>query len=390
MIAPTGIAKLDELLGGGLSAGELMLFWSGPGIDSSPFLYTIINAALERKEKVVYFTQNKGEAAVRREIERYGFSTENLLFIDGYSGLINQPSSARYVVKRAKDPKDITKTLERAMEAGPSLVAFDSLSSLVDVCGEKALEEVEKWKRLLEEKGAAAVFLFTEWPYNEKLLEMVGETADTIVRLGAVEKEVIHQRFFTVVKRDGSWVDRAGVPFEIASPGGLRIRLPKIVVTGPEGSGKSTFIRSASNYFVGAERAGTTVGIDYGKVDYHGFRVSLFGTPSHKRFDAILPVVGAGAMGAIVLVDATRPETLPHADIFIEKAGLEAVPRIVVSNHTGLPGALKPEKIRKKMGLKGDTPLIALTEREKKGGEPAAMETKEIHKVLDALFEQVV
>jgi len=388
--APTGIPKLNELLGGGLSPGELIAFWSSPGLDSSVFAHMIADAAVKRGENVAYFTQSKKDSTVLREMERYGFELKGkLIFIDGYSGLVNRPSDAAYLVKRARNVGDITAALKRALERKPTIVVFDSLSSIIDVCGKDTLDEVEVWRNMLKEVGAAGIFMFTEWPYESDTLEKIKDMLDTIVRLSALEESVVNQRFFTVIKQDGKWVDRTGVPFEVG-PDGLRVEIPKIVVTGPEGSGKSSFVASASTNAISAGRAGTTVGIDYGRVDYQGFNVSLFGTPSHKRFDAILPVVGRNAKGVIVLVDATQPETFPHANIFLEKTGLTNAPKIVVSNHTGLPGALSVGEIRKKMNLPDKVPLIALTEREKEEGRPAAMDKKEVHKVLDALFNQVI
>lgn len=389
--SPTGIPKLNELLGGGLSPGELVVFWCSPGVDASVFTYMIVDSAIRRGEAAAYFTQTKKGSTVLREMDEYGFDLkEKLLFIDGYSGLVNKPSRAHYLVKHARNIKDITSTLERSLKNKPAIVAFDSLSSLIDICGNVAIDELAVWKKMLTETGAAGVLLFTQWPYEKELIEKVEKNCDTIIKVGALEGSVVNQRFFTVVKVDGEWVDRPGVPFE-AGRGGLKIQLPKVVVTGPEGSGKSSFVASASSSYVSTQRAGTTVGIDYGQVEYHNFKVSLFGTPSHKRFDFVLPIVGRNAKGVIVLVDATRPETFPHAEIFLEKTGLKHAPKVVVSNHTGLPGALSTEKIREKMGLPDEVPLIALTEKEKsEGGTPAAMDKKEIEKVLDALFNQVI
>jgi small GTP-binding protein len=125
----------------------------------------------------------------------------------------------------------------------------------------------------------------------------------------------------------------------------------KIVVTGPVGAGKTTFINTISEVRTVATEAGisdpsdlkgpgldgkdtTTVGIDFGQLTLSGgLELYLFGTPGQERFSFMWDIVSEGMLGVIVLVDCARPETHETArkmlDYFRAKGD---VPAIVAAN----------------------------------------------------------
>ena len=96
----------------------------------------------------------------------------------------------------------------------------------------------------------------------------------------------------------------------------------KVVVTGPVGAGKTTFINTISDVRTLSTEAGisdgtgwsdkhtTTVGIDFGQLRMsHGLELYLFGTPGQERFSFMWDIVSQGMLGVIVLVDCQRPQT---------------------------------------------------------------------------------
>jgi uncharacterized protein len=96
----------------------------------------------------------------------------------------------------------------------------------------------------------------------------------------------------------------------------------KIVVTGPMGAGKTTAIRAISDTApVSTEVANTdqeafakestTVGLDYGEIALaDGTRVLLYGTPGQSRFSFMWDIIARGALGIILLIDASSPTAL--------------------------------------------------------------------------------
>ncbi|MBK0025896.1 ATP/GTP-binding protein [Stenotrophomonas sp. S48] len=107
------------------------------------------------------------------------------------------------------------------------------------------------------------------------------------------------------------------------------MREHKVVVLGGMGSGKSTLVRSiaagavidtdvANNDRGGADKASTTVALDYADIDLpNGERLRLYGTPGQQRFDFLWPILLQGAGGAVLLLDARRSGVATELDTYL-------------------------------------------------------------------------
>lgn len=96
----------------------------------------------------------------------------------------------------------------------------------------------------------------------------------------------------------------------------------KIVFAGPMGAGKTTAITAVSDrppvsteavnndQFAFAKEF-TTVGLDFGQLKFEdGTVVRLYGTPGQERFSFMWEILGSGAIGTILLLDASSPSAL--------------------------------------------------------------------------------
>lgn len=102
----------------------------------------------------------------------------------------------------------------------------------------------------------------------------------------------------------------------------------KIVFTGNMGAGKTTAISRLSEISIVSTdvvnndsshaKEMTTVGIDFGYVMLsENTKLSLYGTPGQKRFSFMWDVVAKGALGVIVLLDASREEAIDDVKMYI-------------------------------------------------------------------------
>ena len=109
--------------------------------------------------------------------------------------------------------------------------------------------------------------------------------------------------------------------------GHARLAPLKLVVAGPVGAGKTTFVGSLSEIPVvstdelASEDIGklhTTVAMDFGLLTLDNIPVHLFGTPGQDRFDFMWEILCEGALGLMLLVAGDRPQDFPHARRILE------------------------------------------------------------------------
>lgn len=117
----------------------------------------------------------------------------------------------------------------------------------------------------------------------------------------------------------------------------------KIVFTGPMGAGKTTAIGALSDVVpVSTDVANTdrqafakdatTVALDYGQITMEdGVVVRLYGTPGQERFAFMRQILCRGALGVVLLLDASRPDLLAGLEAFLaDVRELEPMPAIVI------------------------------------------------------------
>lgn len=104
----------------------------------------------------------------------------------------------------------------------------------------------------------------------------------------------------------------------------------KIVVTGPMGAGKTTAINAlagdgavstdqGASDEVGETKETTTVAMDYAEIGLDGDeRLRIYGTPGQRRFRYMWEILADGALGFIILVDATRQDPAGDMEIYLD------------------------------------------------------------------------
>jgi len=372
---PTTIPLLDEMLGGGLETGSSTIVWCSPFTDGTPLIYQLCASWLSRELPVLYLINTKRPDIVLEDAYRYGWGLPQyrekglLCFIDAYSGAIGAESRERYVVGDPTDRDQLVEVVSHALKdfrGRNCLFVVDSLSTLIDQLGEFAVNLLPEWNRSMVLYDLVGIYLFTEWDYDQKLKERLSDLCDNLVSIMPVERHVAISDVFTVKKTYGKPVEGQLIPFRYVRPGGMRIYVPKILVTGPYNAGKTTVVHALSVRAVSVDRKGTTVALDFGHLEYKGFSADLFGTIGQQRFDPILEQLGGETLGVILVVDSTKPETFPRALEMLRKAKVYGLPLVVFANKQDLPGALSPEEVRERMHLPPEIPVIGTVATERK------------------------
>ncbi len=122
----------------------------------------------------------------------------------------------------------------------------------------------------------------------------------------------------------------------------------KIVVLGRHNAGKTTFLEALCDDVVKIEHRGTTIALDYARLQIDSRDVYLFTTPGQERFEFIRQVVMQGLHGAILLVDATEGFGEYERRI-VEELKSKKVPFVVAVNKQDL----------KRLEIDGTIPVVA-------------------------------
>lgn len=161
--------------------------------------------------------------------------------------------------------------------------------------------------------------------------------------------------------------------------------LMKLMVSGPFGVGKTTFVRTLSEIptlhteetMTAASvpvddvsrtpgKTATTVAVDFGRITLADgdFVLYLFGTPGQRRFLPLWEDLARGALGALVLVDTRRLADAFDAMDLIEEAGL---PYAVAVNRFPDTPPIALDAVRAALDLDPATPLVECDARERAG-----------------------
>ncbi len=369
----TGIPKLDEFLGGGIPKGKSLVYYIQPGVEGEIFgLQTIYNS-LKKGGAGVFVVSSTIPDIIKGQFREFGWDIhqfkDRLFFVDAYNSLIGAPSNEKYVVSKPDDIEEFSKIITNAIkELPPSTIVFGSLSTIIDLCGEKeTLEAVNTWNKMAKIYDHALVYNFTAWPYSEETLKAIkGDMFNAVISVGGISERVIFGQYFGIFKADWIREIKKSMLFRVLRPGGIRLYIPKILVTGPFDSGKSTFVHALSTKAISVDRLGTTIALDHGHIDYKGFSADIFGTPGQDRFDPIIKLLSGESMGVFLIVDSTNTTDFVRAKQMLEITKSYGLPYVIIANKQDLPGALAPEEIRTQFNLPEDVPIVPVVAKDKK------------------------
>jgi len=160
------------------------------------------------------------------------------------------------------------------------------------------------------------------------------------------------------------------------------MEIMRLVITGPVGAGKSTFIRSISEITpVDTDRratdetqdlkARTTVAFDFGRLQFSpNMALHLYGTPGQSRFDFMWDILIKKAHAYLLLIRANQPGQFLNARRIINFMNQRAdIPMVIGLTHLDCPGAWPPDNIALALGFtdEANRPPIVLVNATKKG-----------------------
>jgi small GTP-binding protein len=292
----------------------------------------------------IYYLNSKLQKALIEKFEKIKLFDQSLIkrtkIIDAFSHKIGIKSESPYSIKKGQ-LDEIEQLIEKILEKD-SLFFYDSID--VDIFKSDYLKLLDMLISTTTKKSNFFCLLIN-WNFGDELIESIASKFDYVIELKSIEERFVARNYCYVRKAPGLFSKRL-IPFRIGISG-ISIYVPKILITGPFHSGKSSFIQRVSTRAVSVDRLGTTIALDHGYIEHSGLSCDLFGTPGQERFEFMLDILKMDAFGVILVLDSTDKDSFDRGIEMLQLVRKEGIPYIVAANKQDLPNALKPEEVEK-------------------------------------------
>ena len=338
------IERLNTAVDGGIEQNSNVLLLVDLAIDKTKFASGLGNHHQTLDDEVEYLVNNKMPKFVEKNLDR-----DTAEIIDGFSATLDKESDAEHRIdadineNREEHVQKSKKVIQDVMD-GKDIFIMDSLDPFVG-----DWDKISEYKNLLQDHDEQTIsyFMLPNLGIEEgdKEYERMQEEFDYVMHLKGLERKGMILKFIEFVKPDVE----TKVPYDVTATG-IKMYVPKILVTGPENSGKTTVVHNMSDTALSTEKSGTTVALDKGQVDSNGLKADIFGTPGQEKFDYAIDFLGQGIFGSFITVDSRDPD-FERVDDLIETLGERDVPIIILANFQNKEGSMSPEDIEERTGL---------------------------------------
>nr|WP_320161745.1 GTP-binding protein [uncultured Methanoregula sp.] len=378
----TGINALDEMLGGGIPGGNRVLYSMEPGVDGQLFMISTLSAALKKGLTCLVILPNTTVDAFRHDaiamqVDKKNLCSDKLIFIDA----IDRERIQKGAVSRDEKARDWKARIQKVCRDNRIDVIFAYFDLLYEEFG------LETGLSILESARQKRTTLILEHlnlegaPIIQRFIRE--HSFDLVLTIRSSFHPLPQFSYFTLLHASWAPLPVRSIPFSI-NEGKVVPYIPKIVVTGPENSGKSTFVSHASVAGQEQARAGasggtTTVTMDFGRLYWKNFDITLYGTPGCQEFDPqILPTL-RHAMGVVIVIDATDPGMLPRANYLAGLVTKQRIPFVIAANRKDQPDPITEREIRTSLALPREIPLYFIS----------ADNREDVRRVLESLVDYI-
>jgi small GTP-binding protein len=379
----TGISGVDDMLGGGVPHGIWVLYSMDPGVDGQLFMISALLSALRDGVSCLVvlphtrFDIFKHDAAAMRGCPVEIFD-HNVVFIDAID--------RERIQKGSRRPKEAQKKWEARIEKLCSEhaveIVFFYIDLLIDDLGLEGALSVANTSKTTSKTTVLVEHLNLEG--KRSINRFIRKYSfDLIISISSAFRSHPHFDYFTLLHTSWWPVPKRSVPF-VTTGGRVVPYIPKIVVTGPAQSGKSTFVTSASDFGISVDRLDTkgdptTVAMDFGWLRWKDFDITLYGTPGQTRFDPVVPGMLSHAMGVVLLIDATNPDALERALHHVQLIKDKHLPMVVAANKADRKDVMSEKEIRKRLNLSRKVPVFFIS----------ATRKEDVRLVLESLVDSI-
>ncbi len=339
--AESGVKIIDDLITNGLPVPSTVLVLGDPGSGKSTLCQQFLSHNLKNGGNGIYVAYEEHPEDICRTMHNFGWYNEDLeksgrlFFIDSTS--VN-PSD--YNTLNLK----LTEALEKMKNGEAIRIVIDSLTALFSAGTQEfrlGLDFIRNINAKVRNYGSLCLYTLNRKGFDEETTALVKDVSDGVIELKMEEELGLLRSYIRVLKMRGTDHSRRWMPYSIDSNKGLTFYIPRILVVGPEESGKSTIMKhfKARRWKVG---------------DFEAEAILC------ETLDSsfVKATRSKDISGILLVIDSTRPESFPEALETLAKIETPGLPVVVLANKQDLPGAITPENAKEEMGLPKEIPVL--------------------------------
>lgn len=205
----TSITGMNEFLQGGIPKGKSLIYYTQPGVEGEVFGMRAAYSTLKKGGTAVFITSSTSPSIIKNQFRESGLDVDpfknRLFFVDAYNPLIGAPSKERYIISNPENIYEFSNGIKNLLkEISASTIVFGSLSTIMDLCGEReTVEAVRTWNRTAASYGHVLVYNFTAWPYSQETLNMIKKDLfNAVICIGGVTGNTLLRQYFGILKSD--------------------------------------------------------------------------------------------------------------------------------------------------------------------------------------------
>jgi circadian clock protein KaiC len=197
----SGVAGLDELLGGGVARGTSTLFSGPPGTGKSTLALKFAVAAAERGERISVYTFDESLGILHTRAAGLNFGLQRLMEKGTFHVAQIDPAEL--------SPGELAARVQRDVEdEGTRVILLDSLNGYLQSMGEERFLNLQLHELLtyLNQQGVVTMMIVTPQGLLGNMQSPIDVTylADTVVTFRFFEAEgAVHQAISVIKKRTG-------------------------------------------------------------------------------------------------------------------------------------------------------------------------------------------
>ena len=201
--APTGIGKLDEIIGGGFPTNSNIILLGPPMIGKNILALQYLYRNLQNGRGAIQISTNKTVEEVKERMKSFGWDTEKhekesfLKFIDCYSKMIGKPTTPRNSVTFIPSVLDLTKITVTISQLCSEFwkrelkicLVFDSISSLLTYSNLPAIMRfLHVFTGRLRMVGATSLFIVEEGMHDQRTIASLEQLTEGLIHMASDEK----------------------------------------------------------------------------------------------------------------------------------------------------------------------------------------------------------